>query len=124
MDCPKCGHAMEQVVYSDIEVDRCTLCRGLWFDLMEHEQLRELRGAESIDTGDPAVGAIFNRDDRISCPRCAGPMIRMVDPQQPHIWYESCGVCHGVFFDAGEFTDYKQRTVGDFFRRLRATERR
>ena len=124
MDCPKCGHLMEQVVYSDIEVDRCTLCKGLWFDLLEHEQLKAIPGAESIDTGDPSVGAIFNRDDRIDCPRCTGPMIRMVDPQQPHIWYESCGVCHGVFFDAGEFTDYKQHTFGDFFRRLRAAERR
>jgi uncharacterized protein len=124
MDCPKCGHRMEQVVYSEVEVDRCTLCKGLWFDLLEHERLKQLDGAESIDIGDPEVGAIFNRDDRISCPRCGGAMIRMVDPQQPHLWYESCGVCHGVFFDAGEFTDFKQHTAGDFFRRLRAVERR
>ncbi len=124
MDCPKCSHAMEQVVFGDIEVDRCTLCKGLWFDLLEHEQLKSMRGAEAIDIGDPEVGAIFNRDDRIHCPRCAGPMIRMVDAVQPHIWYESCGVCHGVFFDAGEFRDYKQRSPVDFFRRLRARERR
>ncbi|HUG99856.1 MAG TPA: zf-TFIIB domain-containing protein [Gammaproteobacteria bacterium] len=124
MECPKCGHRMEQVVYSDIEVDRCTLCKGLWFDVLEHEELKVIPGAESIDTGDPEVGAIFNRDDRIRCPRCAGPMIRMVVPDQPHIWYESCGTCHGVYFDAGEFTDFKKHTLGDFFRRLRAAERR
>jgi uncharacterized protein len=124
MDCPKCGHPMEQVEHGSVEVDRCTLCKGLWFDLLEHEQLKEMRGAEAIDVGDPDVGAIFNRDDRISCPRCRGPMIRMVDPDQSHIWYESCGVCHGVFFDAGEFRDFKQHTLGDFFRRLRARERR
>jgi uncharacterized protein len=115
---------MEQVVYSDIEVDRCTLCRGLWFDLQEHAQLKAIPGAEAIDIGDPEVGAIFNHDDRIRCPRCSGPMIRMVDAQQTHIWFESCGICHGVFFDAGEFTDFKQHTIGDFFRRLRAGERR
>lgn len=124
MDCPKCGHAMEQVVYSDIEVDRCTLCKGLWFDVLEHEELRAIPGSESIDTGDPEVGAIFNRDDRISCPRCAGPMIRMVVPDQPHIWYESCGTCHGAYFDAGEFTDFKKHTLGDLIRRLRGGERR
>jgi uncharacterized protein len=124
MDCPKCGHPMEQVVYAEIEVDRCTLCKGLWFDLLEHEQLKAVPGAEQIDTGDPEVGSIFNRDDRISCPRCNALMIRMVDAQQPHIRYESCGVCHGVFFDAGEFRDFKQHTIGDFFRRLRAGERR
>ena len=124
MDCPKCGHAMEQVVYADIEVDRCTLCKGLWFDMLEHEQLKGIRGAEAIDTGDREVGAVFNRDDRIRCPRCGGRMIRMVDPAQPHIWYESCGTCHGVFFDAGEFTDYKRHTPADLFRRLLARERR
>lgn len=124
MDCPKCSHAMEQVVFGDIEVDRCTLCKGLWFDLLEHERLSKMPGAAAIDIGDPEVGAIFNRDDRISCPRCSGPMIRMVDAAQPHIWYESCGVCHGVFFDAGEFRDYTQHTVADVFRRIRARERR
>ena len=124
MDCPKCSHPMEQVVYADIEVDRCTLCKGLWFDVLEHEQLKRIGGAEAIDIGDREVGAVFNRDDRIKCPRCRGPMIRMVDAEQPHIWYESCGVCHGVFFDAGEFTDYKQFTAADLFRRLWARERR
>jgi uncharacterized protein len=124
MDCPKCGHAMEAVVFGDVEVDRCTLCKGLWFDPLEHEELKAMPGSESIDCGDPEVGAVFNRDDRIRCPRCGGPMIRMVDPTQPHIWYESCGVCFGVFFDAGEFTDYKRHTLADVFRRLRARERR
>ena len=124
MDCPKCGHLMEQVVFEGIEVDRCTLCKGLWFDLLEHERLKAVRGSEAIDGGDPDVGALFNRDDRISCPRCTGPMIRMVDPQQPHIWLESCGVCHGVFFDAGEFRDYKRHTPADLLRALRARERR
>lgn len=115
---------MEPVVFGDVEVDRCTLCKGLWFDLLEHEQLKGMPGSEVIDCGDPAVGAVFNRDDRIRCPRCSGPMVRMVDPQQPHIWYESCGVCFGAFFDAGEFTDYKRHTLADFLRRLRSRERR
>jgi uncharacterized protein len=124
MECPKCSHPMEQVVYGDIEVDRCTLCKGLWFDAREHEELKKIPGSEAIDIGDADVGAIFNHDDRIRCPRCAGRMLRMVDPDQPHIWYESCSSCHGVYFDAGEFTDFKQHTIGDFFRRLRAKGRR
>lgn len=124
MDCPKCGHEMEQVIYGEVEVDRCTLCKGLWFDMLEHEQLKGVPGAEAIDVGDPDIGALYNRDDRISCPRCGGRMIKMVDPEQPHIWYESCGVCHGVFFDAGEFADYRRLSLADFFRGLRARERR
>ena len=40
MQCPKCAHDMEKMTYKDIEVDRCTLCKGLWFDALEHEALR------------------------------------------------------------------------------------
>ena len=123
MECPKCNHSMEQVSFQGIAVDRCSLCKGLWFDLMEHERLGRIPGSEKIDDGDPDVGALFNRNDHFRCPRCKGAMVRMVDPRQPHIWYESCSACYGVFFDAGEFTDYKHHSVGDILRRLRATER-
>ena len=39
------------------------------------------------------------------------------------IVYEACTVCNGVFFDAGEFRDYKEHTIIDFFRDLLAKER-
>lgn len=123
MDCPKCSHPMEQVSFQGIEVDRCTLCKGLWFDLLEHERLSKIPGSETLDMGDPEVGALFNRSDHIRCPRCGSGMVRMVDSDQPHIWYESCSSCYGVFFDAGEFSDFKQHTLADFFRRLTAAER-
>jgi uncharacterized protein len=124
MVCPKCDSEMEKVVYQTIEVDRCQSCKGLWFDLLEHQRLAEMKGSESIDTGDPAVGRDFNKLGDVDCPVCKTRMVRMVDPAQPHIWFESCPVCYGVFFDAGEFTDYKQSTVLDFFRDLFAKERR
>ena len=53
MQCPKCAHDMEKMTYKDIEVDRCTLCKGLWFDALEHEALRDTPGSEAIDSGDP-----------------------------------------------------------------------
>ena len=34
-----------------------------------------------------------------------------------HIWYEVCNK-HGMFFDAGEFTDFKYETLLDKFRGL------
>ena len=51
-------------------------------------------------------------------------MVRMVDHQQPHIWFEGCSVCGGVYLDAGEFKDFKDYGVLDFFRRLFVRERR
>ena len=45
-------------------------------------------------------------------------MEKKVDPQQQHIWYETCVDCNGSFFDAGEFRDLAQVTISDFFKKL------
>ena len=107
---------METVTHSGIEVDRCTGCQGLWFDLLEHERLTRLEDSDRIDTGDTRVGAIWDRFGRIRCPVCSTQMIRMVDARQPHIRYEACQTCSGVFMDAGEFTDYRYDTLLDLFK--------
>lgn len=123
MKCPKCSAEMDIVEYHSISVDRCTGCKGLWFDMLEHEQLKEIEGSESIDFGSPRSREKKDERDPIDCPVCKTQLIRMVDRSQPHIWYEACTTCYGVFFDAGEFRDYKEKTVLDFFRDLFTKER-
>jgi Zn-finger nucleic acid-binding protein len=115
---------MGKVTHEGIEVDRCTSCKGIWFDLLEREKLEQLEGSEQIDTGDGAVGRRFDTVDRIDCPVCHTPMIRMVDAEQPHVRYEACKTCNGVFLDAGEFRDLKERTLLDHVRDLFSRERR
>ena len=123
MQCPKCAHEMEKIEFDDVAVDRCTLCKGIWFDALEQDTLKTADGSEEIDSGDPEVGKLFDKEDNVNCPICSIPMLKMVDPDQTHIHYESCSVCYGAFFDAGEFTDLKFRTFKDFFRDLRSRER-
>lgn len=123
MECPKCDSDMEKVTVEAIEVDRCTKCRGLWFDMLEHEHLKAIKDSESIDIGEAALGKEYDKIERIDCPVCHSQMIRMVDSKQPHIRYEACTSCYGVFFDAGEFRDYKHETVIDFFKGLFAKAR-
>ena len=126
MNCPKCKALMHLIEYHGISVDRCSQCKGLWFDMLEHEHLKAIEGSESIDIEDPEARQLGQlKDDRIpiDCPVCKMPLLRMVDRDQPHIWYEACATCYGVFFDAGEFRDYKEKTVLDFFRDLVAKER-
>jgi Zn-finger nucleic acid-binding protein len=118
MECPKCNSDMEKITYEEIQVDRCTNCKGIWFDMLEHEHLKAIEDSQSIDIGEPKVGKEYNKIDKIDCPVCHTQMIRMVDNKQPHISYEACTSCYGVFFDAGEFRDYKQETILDFFRDL------
>jgi len=115
---------MEKVTFAGVEVDRCTDCQGIFFDEFEKDQLQKSRGADAIDIGDAKLGKEFNKVDRINCPRCGSLMIRMVDLNQRHIWFEHCTVCGGSFFDAGEFRDLKHHTIVDFFKDLMARERR
>ena len=37
---------------------------------------------------------------------------KLTDPKQKHLEYEACEE-HGMFMDAGEFTDYKYETLLD-----------
>jgi Zn-finger nucleic acid-binding protein len=106
VNCPKCEGSMEKATYHNIEIDRCTDCKGIWFDMLEREHLEKLDEIECA-----------------GCPVCGTQMILMVDPVQPHVAYETCKVCYGVFLDAGEFTDLKERTLLDRLRSLLARER-
>ncbi len=123
MKCPKCQAEMEKVSVNSVEIDRCTSCQGIWFDMLEDHQL--LAKAAEIDIGDASVGAQYNLIDRIRCPVCPNtPMIRMVDNHQPHIRFESCPSCYGRFFDAGEFRDLAEFSLSDLVKDFMAQERR
>jgi hypothetical protein len=44
--CPKCGEALEEITFQEIQVDRCMACKGVWLDPGELEQVtaRETHG--------------------------------------------------------------------------------
>jgi PAT family beta-lactamase induction signal transducer AmpG len=118
MRCPKCRSDMEQITIDGTEVDRCSSCYGLWFDDGELSKLRNKEAAAVLDIGNIKTGKKQNKIEHYRCPRCAGPMNRLVDPEQAHIWFEQCDSCRGLFFDAGELTDLTTASVSDFFKRL------
>jgi PAT family beta-lactamase induction signal transducer AmpG len=117
MRCPKCRSDMDQVDYQGTEVDRCSLCNGIWFDAGEIELLKNKQIARAIDIGDSKTGKQANVINSYLCPRCSGDMVSMVDPRQRHIRYETCNACSGSFLDAGEFRDLAELTIADFFKR-------
>jgi Zn-finger nucleic acid-binding protein len=112
---------MSEVSVAEYTVDRCTSCSGLWFDLREHEHIAKSPArVQALDTGDAAQGAQQNAKRDVPCPLCHVKMLKLSVPAQPHIQYESCPVCYGAFFDAGELKDYASGSlaeqVGEFFR--------
>jgi Zn-finger nucleic acid-binding protein len=91
--------------------------------MLEHEDFKDI--AAGIDIGDPEVGKKYNKIEDIKCPACPNSeMLNLMDPQQPHIWFESCPTCYGRFYDAGEFKDYADDTFSDFIKDLFAKERK
>jgi len=124
MRCPKCRADMEQIDYEGTEIDRCVICKGIWFDAGEIEIMKDKQAAATIDTGDAKIGKQSNKFDNYQCPRCSGAMVRVVDPKQTHIWYETCSSCNGSYLDAGELLDLSKLTISDFFKGLATPERK
>ena len=50
MCCPKCGHAMVEVELEGIKVDKCTTCKGIYFDDGELEQILEKQPGRFLKT--------------------------------------------------------------------------
>lgn len=116
MECPKCHGAMQRVTAGQYEVDRCASCSGLWFDLREHDHLKEDGAARSVDTGNADKGRQLDDVRDILCPRDGSTLVKLNSLEQPHIRYEQCSVCGGAFFDAGEFRDLQSTSWGEWFR--------
>ena len=118
MDCPKCRSEMQELttttLQGEVTIDRCTECGGLWFDHGEAEILKDDWMSEFMDSGDPKVGREHNTNTEIDCPRCGKQMKSVRAPRQSHIEYEVCED-HGMFMDAGEFSDYKHENLLEWF---------
>ena len=39
MHCPKCGGDLAEIEFREVNIDKCTLCEGIWLDAGELEQL-------------------------------------------------------------------------------------
>jgi len=122
--CPKCRSDMEQIDYEGTEIDRCTICKGIWFDAGEFDVMRDRQAAAAIDIGDAITGRQSNTIDRYQCPRCGGGMLQVVDPKQTDIRYETCTSCRGSYLDAGEMRGLSTVRIADFFKDLALPERK
>jgi len=120
MRCPKCPGFLEPRTYGrKITVHRCDRCAGLWCrPEVLVEMRREWMSEAVLDSGDPRVGRTMNTVDDIACPDCGAAMEKTFDDRQTHIWYETCPAGHGLYLDAGEFTDLKYDTLMDRLRDL------
>lgn len=121
MLCIKCDRQMQEHSVRTLEglvtIDKCTGCGGIWFDTGEEVKLKNDWMSEFLDDGNRKAGVYYNNFTDVECPRCNKKLDHKRDSEQHHIAYEVCSE-HGIFMDAGEFTDYKNETLLDIFKVL------
>jgi Zn-finger nucleic acid-binding protein len=124
ISCPKDGQTMTRLDADGVAVDRCPDCGGIWLDLGELRELldRDPEAAPLITLLDRAERRVQRKNppktpDEWTCPRDGARLTSLRDPRQPHLEYELCSICGGVYFDAGELNDLSRQTL---LERLRA----
>ncbi len=119
IECPKCHTRMKSIAVDELAVHKCQSCGGLWLDAIAKERLlADRKAVKSIDTNPAAVGKRLDDVTDILCPLDHSAMIRRGEPGQRQVHYESCTVCGGVFFDAGELTELSKVSLGKRLRSL------
>ena len=105
MDCPICRSAMITLELTDVEVDHCTNCGGIWLDsgeldllLDDPEQARHLLHSFQQSTS--------GREPSRKCPICDRKMAEViVGRSEPPLLIDKCPHSDGLWFDKGELED-------------------
>lgn len=110
IECPKCHSPMQHVRVGETEIERCARCGGIWLDVFEKDAV--LANSSLVSQADPNDARPHTASPKaMSCPRDHWQLIHMVDQRQPHVKFEACKSCGGIFLDAGELTDLSEYTI-------------
>jgi Zn-finger nucleic acid-binding protein len=107
MICPVCKKDMIVVEYSNIELDYCLNCRGVWFD---SDELELLLKSMNLDTPDLLPSHILasaeakTTEKKRRCPICRRKMKKTTIGEHPEILVDVCTRKDGIWFDGGEVT--------------------
>ena len=105
MQCVKCDGELQRVTLDKVEVDKCTKCSGIWFDIGELDKILE---SSSIDSLKNEIGNNQGQDaEKGKCPRCGGTgnMVQVTNLKNPDIHIDTCSVCYGQWLDGGEIEE-------------------
>jgi len=102
MQCPKCKDSKLKAVTvknKNIEIDRCSSCKGLWFDKGE---LDGILGVKAIkDLAIPKFS--LHMPDR-KCPKCNKGLYEFCYPETT-TFVDACAECGGIWLDNQEWKE-------------------
>ena len=116
MICPTCKGDMIALEYSEIELDYCTDCRGVWFDAGELELLLESAGPDSPQ---PFLDDVFKSPEANSvekkrrCPIHGRRMKKVAIGKAGELVVDICQEEDGLWFDGGEVVDLVRQLGGE-----------
>lgn len=104
MQCPRCKNPMIVLELSEVEIDYCTDCGGIWLDSGELELLLEDSGKSN------ELLNLFSEDKnskekKLKCPICSKKMKKVLVGEKELILIDQCKNAHGLWFDKGELYD-------------------
>ena len=102
MDCPFCKNAMITLELSDVEVDHCVNCDGIWLDAGELELLLNDRqkAKELVESFEKDNNP---QEEQRQCPICDVKMDKIiVGKTDAVLLVDRCPKGDGLWFDKGE----------------------
>lgn len=112
MICPVCKESMVILELSEVEIDYCTGCNGIWLDSGELELLLEdsnekekLLSTLNVDPAHPEKPNI--------CPICYKKMEKVYVGNNKEVLIDRCVKGHGLWFDKGELNAVLEMGIGE-----------
>lgn len=114
MDCPMDGTPLVTEIYeTDIEVDVCPRCGGMWLDKGELEAIQqtvERDYSEALLSVPDTVKASQRASKQmsrpmLSCPGCKQEMSRKEYGYGSQVVIDLCAACGGIWLDRGELEE-------------------
>jgi Zn-finger nucleic acid-binding protein len=105
MQCVKCDGQLQRVTLGEIEVDKCSSCSGIWFDVGKLDKILESSLIESLKN---EVDNNQGQDaQKGKCPRCGGTsnMVQVTSLKKSDVHIDTCSVCYGQWLDGGELEE-------------------
>ena len=104
MHCPLCREPMVVLELSEVEIDHCLSCGGIWLDSGELELL-----LEESEERDNFLCSFQkdkkNKEKKRKCPICLKKMDKVLCGIDQKVLIDNCRGEHGLWFDAGELEE-------------------
>ena len=120
MKCPRCGSALEPVVYDGQNIEVCSQCKGEWLSSEElgkivehHDEIFTPQEIASMQGVSKELFTVEKDDhDELDCPQCGAQMEHFNYGDTSGIILHKCVECDGIWMDKNELKNVEILVAG------------